>query len=215
MKRGIVAFDLDGTLFQSEELSIIAAQRAMVELGLAPAAPELVVSAIGETIENYCRTVAPGVDNSTLESLGEGIRRWEWQLIPEVGELYEGTEEMLRELRDMGYTLAICSNGGPEYIERVLNSFGIAGFFSIIRTRGTGSSKEENLASVVGEAGGSPVLMVGDRHHDIEAAACCGIPSVGAAYGFGYEEVCEATYQIGSPIELISLIRELEPLCSN
>ena len=46
-------------------------------------------------------------------------------------------------------------------------------------------SKAETIARVIDELGlsASDAVMVGDRHHDVDAAAACGVPCVGVTYG--------------------------------
>ncbi len=113
-------------------------------------------------------------------------------------ELYDGVPEMLDRLRGAGYTLAIATSKPDFFAEEILRHFAIDRYFSAV----AGADREETRvtkADVVAYAlalTGLPAeqaVMVGDRKYDVIGAGQFGIPTVGAAYGYGSDgELSEA-----------------------
>lgn len=212
----IVIFDLDGTLHFTEKALVPAIQMAMADLGYEPAAPASINALYGEPLEMFCRNLLK-CDEDICQQFRDGIRKHQKITLPERGELYPGTCKMLSDLKDMGFTLAICSNAGLSYIELVIGSLGIADMFSLLQGRDGQSSKTSRVENIMSRTGSSFTVMAGDRYHDIEAAAENSIPSIGCLYGYGRaDEMQKADYGANSPAEIVDIIRklttELQPL---
>ncbi|MCK4807469.1 MAG: HAD family hydrolase [Candidatus Aegiribacteria sp.] len=202
-------FDLDGTLHHTEKALVPAIQMVMKDLGFQPAAPASINALYGEPLEVFCRKLLDSNDG-TCRKFRSGIRRYQRITLPERGELYPGTLEMLSDLKEMGFNLAVCSNAGLEYIELVTDSLGIADMFSLLEGRDGQSSKTRRIGNIMSSIGSSFTVMVGDRYHDIEAAAENSIPSIGCLYGYGKpEEMQKADYTVSSPSEIVDIIRNL------
>ncbi len=202
-------FDLDGTLHHTEKALVPAIQMAMTDLGFQPAAPESINALYGEPLEVFCQKLLNCTDE-TCRKFRNGIRKYQKITLPERGELYPGTPRMLSELKRMGFNLAVCSNAGLVYIELVTNSLGIADMFYLLEGRDGQSSKTRRIERIMSSTGSSFTVMVGDRYHDIEAAAENSIPSIGCLYGYGKpEEMQKADYTACSPSEIVDIVRKL------
>ena len=202
-------FDLDGTLHHTEKALVPAIQMAMEDLGFQPAAPASINALYGEPLEIFCQKLL-NCDDETCQKFRNGIRKYQRITLPERGELYPGTREMLSDLRKMGFNLAVCSNAGLEYIELVTDSLGIADMFSLLEGRDGQPSKTRRIGSIMSNTGASFTVMVGDRYHDIDGAAENSIPSIGCLYGYGNpEEMQKADYTAGSPFEIVGIVRNL------
>ena len=102
--------------------------------------------------------------------------------------------EMQEFLKMFCMTLLVATSKPEPYAVRILEHFGIAGFFTYI----AGSTLEETRTkkadviryalSVTGIPANSDAVMVGDRRHDAEGAKEVGIDSVGVLYGYGTRE---------------------------
>ena len=209
-------FDLDGTLHHTEKALVPAIQMAMKDLGYQPAAPACINALYGEPLEVFCRQLLKCSDEICLQ-FSNGIRRHQKITLPEKGKLYPGTRKMLSDLKDMGFSLAVCSNAGLSYIELVTGSLGIADMFSLLEGRDGQASKTSRVRSIISSTASSFTVMVGDRYHDIKAAAENSIPSIGCLYGYGKpSEMQKADYTACSPAEIVDIIRnlltELQPL---
>lgn len=116
-------------------------------------------------------------------------------------EPYPGIAEALRRIRAAGYVTAVATSKPEEFSRRILDHFGLAAYFdeicgaSLDQSRTT---KAEVIRALVGRLaerdGVSPdeirraAVMIGDRKHDAEGAALCGIPALGVLWGYGSGE---------------------------
>ena len=105
--------------------------------------------------------------------------------------VYEGVPELLSNLKAQGKQLIVATSKPEEFAARILQHFELDGYFDFIG----GASMDETRvkkADVIQYAldtcnisSKASVIMVGDRHHDIDGAKLCGLPSIGVTYGYG------------------------------
>jgi len=210
MKSKVVVFDLDGTLHYTEKALVPAIQMAMEDLGYKPAHPDAINALYGEPLELFSSELLK-CDENTCSEFRNAIRRHQKITVPEKGELYPGTGNMLRELKEMGFRLAICSNAHMDYIELVTGSLEIADMFFSFEGKDDNASKTARLGKIIEESGSIFTVMVGDRYHDIEAAVENRVPSIGCLYGYGKPgEMKRADYTVQTPVEIISAVRSLQ-----
>ncbi|MCR4906397.1 MAG: HAD family hydrolase [Clostridiales bacterium] len=121
-------------------------------------------------------------------------------------EPYPGIAEALRRIRAAGYVTAVATSKPEAFSRRILAHFGLAEDFdeicgaSLDQSRTTKAEVIRALVDRLAERDGvSPeeirhhAVMIGDRMHDAEGAALCGIPALGVLWGYGSrEELCEA-----------------------
>ena len=209
IKKGIVIFDLDGTLHHTEKALVPAIQKSMEDMGFPPAEPEAINALYGEPLDVFCEKLMGSAEY--CERFREGIRKHQAVTLPVSGSLYPGTIQMLTELKNKGYDLAVCSNAGVDYIHLVTESLNVSEFFSTLSGWEGDGSKTERVSRLIEVSQGPLCVMVGDRYHDIAAAAENGILSVGCRYGYGDEqELAGADFIIESPSDLPMIISELE-----
>ena len=77
----------------------------------------------------------------------------------------------------------------------------------------TDPSKAALIRKAIGLTGADPaqVIMVGDRHYDIEGAVEAGVDSIGALYGYGNRRELEqagATYIADTPADIFRILSE-------
>jgi len=206
---GNVIFDLDGTLYDTDKVSIEALQTAFSKFDITDISDDEIRDQFGEVTDVIVRNLIPHRNEEFYEKLKEEIKYQEERLIPKKGELYDGIRDMLSSLSENGYALSICSNGREKYIELVLETTDIKKYFSHIRGNKPGKSKADRLKDLLESLEGKESVMIGDRYHDIEAAKEAGIPSIGAAYGFGREEVKAADFIAVQPLEVFNIIQKI------
>ncbi|MBN1827169.1 MAG: HAD family hydrolase [Candidatus Eisenbacteria bacterium] len=183
--RGLLIFDLDGTLFRGDRGTARAVWETCDRHGLPRPSADAINGYFGRPVHEFhdwFRGMAPGRDMTLFL---EEMDRREFDLVAETGELYPGVREMLERFR-REFRLAICSNGSKIYIDTVLESRGITGLFDRVRHRERPEeSKPEMAREVLGEIPARPAVLVGDRRDDFRAARDNGIFFIGSAYGFG------------------------------
>ena len=105
--------------------------------------------------------------------------------------VYNGIPELLSALKSRNKKLIVATSKPEEFAVRILQHFDLDGYFDFIG----GASMDETRvkkADVIQYAldacnisNKASVVMVGDRHHDIDGAKLCGLPSIGVTYGYG------------------------------
>jgi len=108
--------------------------------------------------------------------------------------LYPGIPEMLRNLREKGFQILLCTSKPEEFATRILSHFHLDPYFDRVcgatmdeRER---SSKKDVIRYALEKSGIDPKesVMIGDRALDVLGARAFGIATVGVLYGFGSRE---------------------------
>jgi pyrophosphatase PpaX len=187
-----VLFDLDGTLIDTEEL-ILASARYATELVLGKALPDEVLRHnIGVPLRVQMAEYAPGHVDELLAAYREHNDRVHDDLI----RAYEGTEQALEELAEIGRPMAIVTSKSWPVAQRGLDFFGLGRFFRfVVGYEDTTIHKPE--AEPILEAArrlGIPAeqcIYVGDSPHDMAAGNAAGAVTVAALWGPFPERVLE------------------------
>lgn len=128
-------------------------------------------------------------------------------------ELYIGMKELLHSLHQQGKKLHIATHKGAMAHE-ILQHFKIRNYFSQIQhyDEERNITTKEKMIELIMQAENvtdkSKVIMIGDRHSDIEAAHHHQIKSIGVLYGFGSKNELEET----KPTFLVHNVAELQPI---
>jgi phosphoglycolate phosphatase len=189
-------FDLDGTLVDSAPDLAAPLNRLLAAHDLAPHPLARVVGMIGDGARVL---VARGFAAHGITLEGEALASatkafladYESALIVETA-LYPGVVDTLAALRAGGWRLAVCTNKPVGAANTMLQTLGVADFFSTI---GGGDSfptrkpDPAHLAATLAAMGASPerAVMIGDHHNDVAAARGCGVPAIWASWGYGPE----------------------------
>lgn len=203
-----VFFDLDGTLLETHRHSCRAAHETLRALGLPDVPDALVMRLIGEPADVFLRAIAPGY--SDLDAFERVFDANEQAALKQVGTLFEGVPELLRQLAERGYRLAICSNGSREYVETALTVTNVRSYFSRLACAGEYYGKTAAVAAIIAEWNCELAIVIGDRVHDMIAAGENGIPFIAAAYGYGEAETAEAVYRAQQPLDVLALTEQIE-----
>lgn len=108
--------------------------------------------------------------------------------------VYPGIPELLRELKQAGKTLMIVTGKPTEFAKRIVAYFGLTDCFTEvcgIPMDNETVSKAQTLQGALSLLGNPPLsacLMVGDRHHDIDAAKAIFMDSAYVLYGYGSQK---------------------------
>jgi phosphoglycolate phosphatase-like HAD superfamily hydrolase len=210
----ILIFDLDGTLFHTETVTVPAAREAFEAHGLTPPDDAEICSFIGRTSAEYNAWLRGLCPSDIAEQIIRTAAQRELKLIGERGRLYPGVPEALTELRAAAAKLAVCSNGSGRYVETVLATHAIDGFFDVVRfRRPIDASKQQMVGELLKQLRNGPRqpgVVIGDRHDDVEAARANGLRAVGCVYGYGGDGELDAADAVAkSPGEIPALVRGL------
>jgi phosphoglycolate phosphatase len=190
----LVLLDLDGTLMDSAPGIVASAAHAYRALGLPVPDAATLRSFVGPPItDSFPRHGVPP------ELLSETVRQYRAAFT--AGGMYDnavfdGIPAALRTLRDAGCTLAVATSKPEVYAVPICERFGLTplvdAVFGAPLDEAT-STKADVIAkalatlgrvSPVDAATDGPVLMVGDREHDVHGAAAHGIDCLGVTWGY-------------------------------
>ena len=193
-----ILFDLDGTLTDSGEGITKSVAYAIEKMGF-PALPQsTLLKFIGppltESYPDRCGMNREETDRAIayFHERFDTVGIWENYPIP-------GMRELLAELCEKGYKLALASSKPKHAATDICEKFGFAPYLSVIggNDEDLGArAKWEIIQQVVeffGVSDKSEVLMVGDRKYDCIGAAKCGVDCAGLAIcEYGEEGELEA-----------------------
>lgn len=111
--------------------------------------------------------------------------------------VYPGVEDMLDTLKSAGLKLAVATSKPEVYARRILDKFGLSGYFEVIcgiPLDNEHMTKAQVIARAINELGAAnkqAALMVGDRDYDVAGAHQNGIECLGVTYGYGSRDELE------------------------
>ncbi len=211
--KALIIFDVDGTLFQTERVTVPAVQRTFAEHGLPVPDAETIRAFFGKPVEDYEAWLAKQCPPNEAVPLMEETNAREIELIGAEGTLYPGTRETLRQLAEMDCVLAVCSNGPSPYVNEFVRAHDLRAFFATVRARDAGGlDKAAMVADILEKISVRPAAVVGDRREDIAAARVNHIFAIAARYGYALpEEHTGADAVLDHISELPGIIRAFLP----
>jgi len=191
MKTGIL-FDLDGTLWDSSAEVAISWKEALEKRPdvQKEITVEMVQSIMGKGMNDIADILFPEYDLETRRELLMYCCMEENEYIRlHGGQLLEGLEEALRQLKEQGYHLFIVSNCQVGYIEAFLEYHNLSSYFDDFESFGrTGREKGYNIRLVAERNKLEQAVYVGDTQGDYLAASEAGISFIHARTGYGSVE---------------------------
>jgi len=191
----LALFDMDGTLTDPADGITACHVWACAEVGVTidPAAATALMGMVAEDMHRELGVPADLVPESTrLYRERFAVAGWLED------KPYEGIVELIASLHAAGYVIGVATMKLEPFAERIVERVGLAPFISVVagsdaaRTRITKRAIIERAVELTG-ATPSGVAMVGDRHHDVDAARGLGYTAIGAAWGYGsIEELMRA-----------------------
>ena len=182
----LIAFDWDGTLFDSTALITRSIQAACADLGVAVPSDKDASYVIGMGLIEALQHAAPGLARERYSEMGQRYRH-HYSLSQHDLSLFGGVLEMLATLKARNHLLSVATGKSRSGLNEALGSVQLKGLFDATRTADETTSKPhpQMLLELMAELGVPPerTLMVGDTTHDLQLAANAGCPSVGVSYG--------------------------------
>jgi phosphoglycolate phosphatase len=182
----LVIFDWDGTLMDSETQIVNSMFGAITDMQLEKRSAEQCRNIIGLGLPEAIEALFPGQNEDFTEQFVARYRH-HWFAETDHSELFPGARETLQLLKEAGFELAIATGKGRTGLNRVLDSTGLGGLFSVTRCADETRSKphpqmiEEILA--VSGVDAAHALMVGDTEYDLHMARQAGVHPIAVSYG--------------------------------
>jgi phosphoglycolate phosphatase len=182
----LIAFDWDGTLFDSTRIIVRCIQRAVADVGGTVPSDKDAAYVIGMGLMQALAHAAPDVPEDRYPELGA---RYRHHYIAHQGDLslFDGVLPLLADLRARRHRLAVATGKSRRGLDDVLQTVQLKGMFDGSRTADETAGKPDPLMlhELMRELDAAPerTLMIGDTTHDLQMALNAGCASVAVSYG--------------------------------
>jgi len=213
--RGLIVFDLDGTLVDSRRDLADAANALIRERGGAPLSEDAIGRMVGDGAAMLVKRALTGAglpqDDSSLPRF---LELYDARLL-QTTRAYPGMLNALETIRPLG-VLAVLTNKPLRHTQQLLRELDLASFFAtVIGGDGPFARKPEpdSLRHLMAEYGAPPrrTVLVGDSPIDAATARAAGARFCLAGYGFGAEGAAmgAADAAVSDPSELPEAVAQL------
>lgn len=191
----LIAFDWDGTLFDSTAIIARCIQAAVVDVGGKKPTHEAASYVIGMGLMQALAHAAPDVPKERYPLLGDRYRHHYFAIQHDIS-LFLGVLPMLAELKARGHVLTVATGKSRRGLDEALATSVLSGTFDASRTADQTAGKPDPLMlhELMAEFDVPPerTLMIGDTTHDLQMALNAGCASVGVSYGAHEPEAFDA-----------------------
>jgi phosphoglycolate phosphatase len=182
----LIAFDWDGTLFDSTQIIVRCIQRAVADVGGTVPSDKAAAYVIGMGLMQALAHAAPDVPESKYPELGRRYRDHYSSHQNDLA-LFAGVLPLLADLKARHHCLAVATGKSRRGLDEVLRTVELRSVFDGSRTADETAGKPDPrmLRELMAQFGTEPqrTLMVGDTTHDLQMALNAGCTSVGVSYG--------------------------------
>jgi phosphoglycolate phosphatase len=182
----LIAFDWDGTLFDSTAIITRSIQEAVRDVGGTVPSDRDAAFVIGMGLKAALAHAAPDVAEARYPELGERYRHHYMAEQHRIS-LFEGTLAMLAAHKARQHLLTVATGKSRSGLDVALQAVELRGLFDASRTADetAGKPHPRMLHELMAEFGVTPArtLMIGDTTHDLQMALNAGCASVAVSYG--------------------------------
>ncbi|MEO5661521.1 MAG: HAD-IA family hydrolase [Polaromonas sp.] len=207
-KFDLIAFDWDGTLFDSTPIIVRCIQAAVLDVGGKEPTDKAAAYAIGLGLMEALAHAAPDVPREKYPELGARYRH-HYDLHFNDLSLFAGVLHLLDALKARGHLLAVATGKSRRGLDEVLQSVELKGVFDGSRTADETAGKPDPLMlhelMAQFDLPADRILMVGDTTHDLQMALNAACASVGVSYGAHEPE----TFTVLSPLYVAHSVQDL------
>jgi phosphoglycolate phosphatase len=183
----LIVFDWDGTLMDSEARIVACLRAAIEETGLPHRHDDALRNIIGLGLREALVTLYPDGNDQQHDALVKHYRYHFLETNETPSPLFEGAEQLIRELHGQGHFLAVATGKGRQGLDKVLEETALGEFFHYTRCADETRSKPhpQMLLEIMDWLGIEPAetLMVGDTEFDLQMAHNAGARALGVSYG--------------------------------
>ncbi len=182
----LIVFDWDGTLMDSTAVIVNCIQAAAKDLGLPIPDQKAASHVIGLSLQSAMEVALPGINPKYYPRM---IERYRYHYLNQDGSLvlFNGVREMLNDLSQQGYFLAVATGKSRVGLNRALDASKLLSLFDATRCADETFSKPHPamLQELTRELGQDMkrTVMIGDTTHDLLLAQNAGASGVAVHYG--------------------------------
>lgn len=213
-KFDLIVFDWDGTLMDSTSIIVKCIQASAKDLGLPVPPDQAAAHVIGLGLQEAMQSVLPDADAKLHVRMAE---RYRYHFLSRDHEmtLFPGVTEMLQDLSQQGYFLAVATGKSRVGLNRSLNALKLLSRFDATRCADETFSKPHPamLQELTRELGQDMkrTVMIGDTSHDLLMANNAGAAGIAVQYGahpVDQLDACRPLYSAASVAELHAWLNE-------
>ena len=204
----LLIFDWDGTLMDSAAAIAEAIQAACADLDLPVPPTSQARYVIGLGLTDAMRHILPDLPETEYPRI---VERYRLHFLKRDGgtTLFAGAREMIEDLRDCGYMLAVATGKSRRGLDRALEGTGLRGFFDATRCADEGFAKPHpgmlmNILDTLATSS-DKALMIGDTTHDLTMANAASVAAAAITHG-AHEREALAQCQ---PLVMVNNLQEL------
>ena len=187
----LVIFDWDGTLIDSIDWITRCLQQAAVQCDYPVPQAQAAKDVIGLSINKAMQTLFPDADAKTQQQLVAAYSRNYLSKQISADDLFPGVQDMLEQLKDQGYQLAVATGKTRAGLTEALRATGTEQLFCVTRCADETASKPDPrmLHEIIRHTHTAKerTLMVGDSIHDLQMALNAPISAIAVACGANLE----------------------------
>lgn len=182
----LIVFDWDGTLMDSTATIVKCIQASAKDLGLPIPDNKAASYVIGLGLHEAMQSAIPNLDAKYYPRM---VERYRYHYLSQDHDLtlFDGVREMLTELSQEGYFLAVATGKSRVGLNRALDSAKLLSLFDATRCADETFSKPHPamLQELTRELGQDMkrTVMIGDTTHDLQLAINAGAAGVAVQYG--------------------------------
>jgi phosphoglycolate phosphatase len=192
MMRGVLLFDLDGTLMDPREGVTRCLRHGLERIGVVPPDDSALERWIGPPLHDSFRSFL-GPEREHLVSAAVAFYRERFAAVGMFENVvYPGVIEALEGLNASGWSLFVATSKPQYFARQIVEHFELPHFKNIYGSALSGerADKITLLAHLLEREGLSAdrAIMIGDRAFDMVGAKANGVRAIGALWGYGSRE---------------------------
>lgn len=204
----LIAFDWDGTLFDSTAIIVRCIQRAVGDVGGTVPDDQQASWVIGMGLVQALAHAAPDVPQEKFPELASRYRHHYGRHMNDIS-LFAGVRSLLGDLRGRHHRLAVATGKSRRGLDEALHVSKLGELFDASRTADETAGKPDprmlhELMEVL-DVAPERTLMIGDTTHDLEMARNAGCAGVGVSYGAHHSSAFDAL----GPLHVAHSVRDL------
>ena len=205
-----VAFDLDGCLVESRGAILPSIRVALVQHGLPALPDDEIAFLIGPPLETGFVDLLTrlGADTSLAGDLVLAYRADYREHMLERTVLFDGIDAAVRAVAAVRPVCVVTSKPAG-FATPILEHVGLLDVLTVVEGPSFDVAGHETKVETLGRALDRLEIgvMVGDRHHDVDAGRAHGLSTVGVLWGIGDAvELSHADHVVATPDELVAVL---------
>lgn len=193
----LALFDVDGTIFDSQDVIVTGFENAFRAQGYAPPTRQQILHTVGLSLDNAIAAMRPDFDGAAIEGLAaayvHAVKGSHARQLP----YYPGMRRLLGALHQHDYLwMGVATGKNRRGLDPLLEHNGIYNIFTIKQTMDTHPSKPapDMITDAMARFGieAERTVMIGDTSYDIQMGQNAGVRTIGVAWGYHADAIAQS-----------------------